>query len=145
MKAKGRRQTLYLAIAQPVDRFDVTEYDAVAYGTSLSDGVSRNQINSSDSDSGDDSEYEAGRRDADVSFQGHYDFADDPGQKVAWDAINAADGKVHWLLTSNISNDIEDAGEGIVGSFNRDYPDEGMATVQIDIKQTGSRQHQLVP
>ncbi len=146
-KKKGREIKIYLSASAPQDKWDVTDYDAVAYVTQITDNITRNAINESDADSGNDSDYQAGRRDADVQITAHYDVAEDAGQDAAWTAIKddtAGGGKVHALITSNVAGDREDALVGIVTGVNRTYSDEGIATLAIAIKQSGERYEQVV-
>lgn len=135
----GNGYGLYTSTTEPTSPKDIAEYDLVGFATDLSLSRSRNQIESSNKDSGADAEYEAGRRDQQVSgtFFGDIVHGNDAGQdNIETVFEDSAGDPIYWLITDNITGHVQYYGQANPSQFDLSFPDEGMvqveATLQVD-------------
>jgi hypothetical protein len=136
----GNAFGLYTAATEPTTPEDIAEYNLVGFATALSYSNSRNMIDASNKDSGADSEFESGRRTKEVSGTFYADVADggNAGQEVIETAINDAVGdSVWWLITDNVTGNVQHYGEAKPSQFDLDYPDEGMVEIDTTLQVTG--------
>ena len=134
-KIRGRDLGLYVArTSAPSTLTDRTTYTAVGLVTSRSMDRSRNAIDVSDANSGDDMDYLAGRRGRTLSVEGHYDAAHEAGYAILKAAYEAAGtDKIYWLLSTGKSGDKQEYGRGIVTSLNLSAGDDDAATFSAEI------------
>lgn len=149
-KGIGNGFGLYLTQTDPsAGPGDITNYDLAGFDKDLTFPRSRNMIDASDKDSGADSEYEPGRRDATVegTFNRDLAFENDAGQAhaiTAYEADTKANSKVWWLVTDNVVGNVQWYGEGFVSQADESFPDEGMAELSVTIQVSGSVTRQAV-
>lgn len=149
-KGKGNGTGLYLTQTDPsAGPGDITNYDLVGFSKNLSYPSSRNMIDASDKDSDSDSEFEPGRRSRTIDGTFNYDLADggDTGQghaKTSFEADSESAAKLYWLITDNVTGNIQHYGEGYCSNHEISYPDEGMAEVSLTIQVTGAVTDQAV-
>lgn len=134
----GRDFLLYALGSAPSAASEATEYTLVGLVRSLSVNQSRNAIDTSTKDDGDDSSFIAGRRNVTLSAGGVFDHTEDGGFTILKTSLAAANGKVWFLVTSTATGDTEFYGSGIVTGLNLDFPDEDVSTFAADIQVTGA-------
>ena len=130
-KIRGRDIGLYVhaGASAPADLTDKGDYTAVGLVTSRNMDRSRNAIDVSDADSGDDMDYLAGRRGRTLNVEGHYDATHEAGYvilKAAYDAAGTE--SIYWLLSSGETGDKQEYGRGIVTALNLSGDDDAAAT-----------------
>lgn len=131
----GRDYLFYVkATSAPSDATAASGYTIVGDLTSLSINRSRNVLDRSSKDSGDDRELVAGRRSQNVSGSGYFDHTEDAGYTVLSDAYEAADGKVWWLATSTTSGDTEWHGSGVISDLSSTLDDESISSFSFTIE-----------
>lgn len=132
---------MYVSGTQPATPGDIGEYDVAGFSTNLSFSRTRNMVDASNKDSGDDSEFEAGRRTSTITGTFFADITDDAdaGQAAIETAINDADGNlVYWLITDNILGNRQYHGSALPSQFDLSWPDEGMVQIEVTLQVTGS-------
>lgn len=136
----GNGYGLYTSTTEPSTPQDIGEYDLAGFGTDLNLSRSRNQIDASNKDSGADSEYEAGRRDEQVSGTFFKDIThdNDAGQANIEDQLeDASGGSLWWLISDNVTDHVQYYGEAKPSQFDISFPDEGMVQIDVTLQVTG--------
>lgn len=139
-KDVGNGYGLYTATSEPSNPEDISEYDLTGFGSDLNLSRSRNMIESSNKDSGADSEYEAGRRDQQLSgtFFLDTEHDNDAGQANLEDRFEDSSGDpVYWLISDNVTGHVQYYGEGLPSQFDLSFPDEGMVQVDVTLQVSG--------
>jgi hypothetical protein len=134
----GRDYLLYLSTAAPGDAAITTDYVSAAKLTTVSISGSRNAIDKSSKDDGDDSTFIAGRRNLTVSGSCIFDHTIDAGQGKLTTGFAAADGLVYFLVSTGVAAEEEYHGSGILTSQNRTFADESTSTLDFTIQVSGA-------
>lgn len=134
----GRDFLLYLATSAPTDAAITTDYTSVAKLTNVTISSSRNAIDKSSKDDGDESTFIAGRRNTTISGSAIFDHTSDAGQAMVTTAFEAADGTVYFLATTSTVGDQEFHGSGIVTSKTIAAQDESTTTIDFTIQVSGA-------
>jgi len=137
-KKKGRDIGFYVASGSaPSDLADASEYTSVGNLTEQSYERSRNMIDVSDADSGDDSDFLPGRRSRTITLEGYYQPDEQAGQEILHDSLEADDDKLYWIISSSTTGDKEIHGRAYVSAINFSAPDEGAATFSATLQVVG--------
>ena len=134
----GRDLLFYAATSAPSDASDASDYTLVGNVTSTSLSRSRNALDKSSKDDGDNSTFIAGRRNQSVSVSGNFDHTEDAGYTVLSDAYEAANGTVYWLISSTTSGDTEWHGSGPITQLDLQFDDESISTFSCAIQASGA-------
>lgn len=134
----GRSYLLYAATSAPSDATAASDYTLVGDCTASGISRSRNAIDISTKDDGDDSTFIAGRRNWTVSLSGNFDHTLDAGVTLLEDAWEATDGIVYFLLTSTNAGDREFHGQGKITQFDTQFDDESASTFSATIQGSGT-------
>lgn len=139
-KNVGNDYGLYLVTAEPTAKSDIDEYDLVGFATELQFTRSRNMIDASNKDSGEDSEFIAGRRTSEISstFYADETHENDAGQAALEQALESKEGTLYWLITNNELGSVQYYGEAKPSQFDLSMPDEGMIAVECTLQVTGA-------
>lgn len=130
----GRDYLFYVSTSSPSDATAASDYTIVGDLTSLSINRSRNVLDRSSKDSGDDRELVAGRRSQNVSGSGFFDHTEDAGYTALSDAYEADDGTIYWLATSTTSGDTEWHGSGILSDLSSTLDDEAISSFSFTVE-----------
>ena len=124
----GREYKLSVAGSAPGSPELVSLYTAVGLGQSLSISQSRNAMDRSSKDSGDDSTFVAGRRNVTVSGSGIFDHAIDAGYTILESAFASSSGDVWLIITPLNASDKEWYGKGKITDLSITLDDESVST-----------------
>ena len=134
----GRDYKLYLATTAPSPATISTQYTLCGNLTSVSISTSRNAIEVSTKDSGDNSEFIAGRRSTTMSGSALFDHVVDAGQAKLYTALAAENGSVWFLVTDNTTTAEEFYGAGVITQYDVAFPDDDASTVDFSVQVTGA-------
>ena len=115
-----------------------SDYTLVGLSTGVNINSSRNAIDKSNKDDGDESTFVAGRRNSTISGSCFWDHTSDTGQDHFQDAFESSNGTIYFLCTSTTNNDVEFHGSGIVTQKNLSFPDEGISQLDFEIQVSGA-------
>ena len=115
-----------------------SDYTLVGTSTDLNVNMSRNAMDKSNKDDGDESTFVAGRRNSTVSGTCYWDSTSDAGQDHFQDAFESAAGTIWFLATATATGEPEFHGSGIVTDKSLSFPDEGVAALSFTIQVSGA-------
>lgn len=148
-KDKGTDFGLYVNSSDPGSGYgDITNYDLVGFGQDLGLSIDRDMIESSDKDEGDDATFVGGRRTQEITHTVNGDITDgnDVGQDTILSALNDSTGaKVWFLITDNVSGNIQWYGTFIPANAEWTFPDQGMVEIDLTLQITGAVTKQATP
>jgi hypothetical protein len=90
----GREYTFWVSASTPSAADESASYTQVGLVTDLNLSISRNAIETSSKDDGDDSSFIAGRRNWTADITAIFDHTSNAGQAIFTTAMNAADGTI---------------------------------------------------
>lgn len=137
----GKEYLLYVnAGAAPTDPDEITNYTKVGLLQSVSFSDVSEQLTSNNKDNGARTTTLAGNQSANLS--GTVEFAHDvnAGQDIIWDAVKtttAASKIVGWLVTTNVTGDIQFRGTGNALSWELGLANNEISTADFEIAVDG--------
>jgi predicted secreted protein len=136
----GRSYLLYVATTAPDAAASASDaaYSLGGLLRNLSLSRTRNAIDASTKDSGDDSTFIAGRRNQSFTADFVFDHSEDAGYTKLSDAYESASATVYWLITSTTTGDTEWTGSGIVTDLSLAFPDEDVSTYNLAVQASGA-------
>ena len=136
----GRAYLCYAGTSAPSAAADNADaaYALVGKATDISISRSRNAIDTSTKDDGDNSSFISGRRNETVSISGLFDHTEDSGYTKLSDAFEAATGTVYFLVTSATTGDTEWHGSGVITDLSTSFADESASTFTATIQVSGA-------
>ena len=136
----GRLYGLYLATAAPAIPADSADaaYAACGLVTSLSLSEAINAIDISNKDSGNNSEFLGARSSWTVSVGARFDAADDTGQAKVTTGAESASRNCWFLITTDISADLEFLGKAVITSREYTLGDEESTEFSFALQVTGA-------
>lgn len=136
----GRDYLLYVNAGSAPGSTDTPGgYNLVGKLVSVSVETSRNAIETSSKDDGDNSSFISGRRNSTINGSAIYDHTGvDVGQAELVTARDAADGLIYFLITSATSGDQEYHGGGVLTNLSYGFDDEAVSTIDFSIQVTGA-------
>ena len=138
-KIRGRDLGLYVArTTAPSTLNNAGDYTLVGAVTNRNVNRSRNAIDVSSADSGDDSEYLGGRRSREITLDGFYKGEHDAGYAILKAAYDS-DGTdlIYWLLTTGVTDDKAEYGRALVTALNTTGEDDGGAQFSVTLQVSG--------
>ena len=129
---------VYLSSTAPATADISTSYVLLGLCRNLNLNVSRNAIDKSTKDDGDNSSFIGGRRRWTLSGDAIWDHTEDHGQAILETTIDSASGQIWFLVTSKTSGDEEFIGTGIITQKDLSWPDENVSSVSFSIQGTGA-------
>lgn len=135
---KGRDYKLYLKTSAPSPATTQAQYTAVGNLLSVSISTSRNAIDVSTKDSGDNSDFIAGRRSTTLSGSARFDHVVDNGAALLYTQLAAESGELWFLVSSATATDEEFYGKGVLTQYDVAFPDDDSSTVDFSIQVTGA-------
>ena len=134
----GRDYKFYVLGTAPSSPAISSEYTVVGLGQTLSINQSRNAMDKSNKDDGDNSSFVGGRRNVTVSSGGVFDHTEDAGYTILETSFASSAGTV-WFLASPISSgDKEFYGSGIVTDLSVTLDDESVSNFTTTIQVSGA-------
>ncbi len=136
----GRDYLVYAATSAPTTAAEANDaaYALVGKATDISISRSRNAIDVSTKDDGDNSTFISGRRNETVSISGIFDHTEDAGYTKLSDAFEASNGTVYFLVTSTNTGDTEWHGSGVITDLSTSFTDESASTFTATIQASGA-------
>lgn len=136
----GRAYLCYAGTSAPSDATAAADaaYALIGKATDISISRSRNAIDTSTKDDGDNSSFISGRRNETVSISGLFDHTEDAGYTKLSDAFEASNGTVYFLVTSTTSGDTEWHGSGVITDLSTSFADESASTFTATLQVTGA-------
>lgn len=136
----GRVYSLFLATAAPTTATDSSDaaYAEVLLVRSHNLAEVIAAIDITTKDDGDNSAYTGGRADRDINVSCLLDTAAGTGQTKLKTAIAAAGHGMWFLLTSDVTGDIEWYGQAVPTNRTFDFPDGAPATLDFTLKVNGA-------
>lgn len=136
----GRDYLAYAGTSSPSDGSSASDaaYSLVGKVTDISISRSRNAIETSTKDDGDESTFISGRRNQTVTISGYFDHTEDAGYTKLSDAYEASNGTVYFLVTSTTSGDTEWYGSGVITDLSTNFADESTSTFTATIQVSGA-------
>lgn len=134
----GRDYKLWVASSAPGSGALESNYTQVGKLISVSVETSRNAIETSSKDDGDDSAFIGGRRNTVINGSAIYDHTDDAGQAIIAGARDSASGSIWFLVTPSNASDNEFYGAAVVTSVNYGFDDEAASTIDFSFQVTGA-------
>lgn len=136
----GRDYVAYAATSAPSDATAANDaaYSLIGKATDISISRSRNAIDVSTKDDGDESAFISGRRNQTVSISGIFDHTEDAGYTKLSDAYEASNGTVYFLVTSTNSGDTEWHGNGVITDLSTSFADESASSFTATIQVNGA-------
>jgi hypothetical protein len=135
---KGRDYKLYLSASAPSPATTQAQYTLVGNLLNVSVSTSRNAIETSTKDDGDNSAFIAGRRSSTISGSARFDHVVDAGAAILYTQIVAEAGTVYWLISSATATDEEFYGQGVLTQYDVSFPDDDSSTVDFSIQVSGA-------
>lgn len=136
----GRSYLLYVGTTSPSDASSASDA-AYALGgliRNLSLARTRNAIDVSTKDDGDNSSFIGGRRNQSFTADFVFDHTEDAGYTKLSDAYESASATVYWLITSTTTGDTEWHGSGLVTDLSLAFPDEDTSTYNLAVQASGA-------
>jgi len=136
----GREFLLYVATTAPSAASSASDaaYSLVGLQRNLSFSRSRNAIDTSTKDDGDNSTYIGGRKNQTMTFDCIFDHTEDAGYTKLSDAYESESGLVFFLATSTTTGDTEWHGSGVITDLSPSFPDEDVSTFTASIQISGT-------
>jgi len=135
----GRALLLYATqAAAPAAAATASDYTLVGNVTDVSISRSRNTLDTSNKDDGDETSLISGRRSNTVSGSANWDHTSNAGQLMFTTALNAANGTIYFLVTSTATGEPEFHGSGVVTQADLSFPDEGISTLAFSVAVNGA-------
>jgi hypothetical protein len=135
---KGRDYKLYLSASTPGTATFASSYSLVGNITSVSLSTSRNAIETSTKDSGDNSDFVSGRRSSTLSGSALFDHVSDTGQAILYARLVVEAGTVWFLITDNSTLSEEFYGSGVLTQYDVSFPDDDASTLDFSIQVSGA-------
>jgi hypothetical protein len=135
---KGRDYKLYLSASTPGTATFASSYTVVGNITSVSLSTSRNAIETSTKDSGDNSDFVSGRRSSTLSGSALFDHVSDTGQAILYARLVVEAGTVWFLITDNSTLSEEFYGSGVLTQYDVSFPDDDASTLDFSIQVSGA-------
>jgi hypothetical protein len=135
---KGRDYKLYLKSSAPSPATISTQYTLVGNLLNVSVSTSRNAIEVSTKDDGDNSAFIAGRRSTTVSGSARFDHVVDTGQNLIYTQMVAESGTVYFLITDNTTTAEEFYGSGVLTQYDVSFPDDDASSLDFSIQVNGA-------
>jgi predicted secreted protein len=135
---KGRDYKLYLAVSAPTPATISTQYALCGNLTNVSISTSRNAIDVSTKDSGDNSAFISGRRSTTLTGSALFDHVTDSGQTHLYTALAAENGTVYFLVSDNTTTAEEFYGSGVITQYDVSFPDDDASTLDFTIQVSGA-------
>jgi hypothetical protein len=136
----GTAYKVYAATTAPTDAFDSADaaYTAVGFLKNTGYNRTRNAIDKSTKDDGDESSYLGGRRTRAIPFSCVYDHTEDAGQAIVVDAYESATGVVYLLISTGVAGDEAFHGNGVVTDASVAMNDQSTSTITFSVKMNGA-------
>lgn len=135
---KGRDYKLYLKTSAPSPATTQAQYTLVGNLLSVNIATSRNAIETSTKDDGDNSAFIAGRRSTVLSGTARFDHVVDSGAALLYTQMAAESGELWFLVSSATATDEEFYGAGIITQYDVGFPDDDASTVDFSVQVTGA-------
>ena len=135
---KGRDYKLYLSATTPATATFASSYTLCGNLTNVSLSTSRNAIDVSTKDSGDNSGFISGRRSSTLTGSALFDHVVDAGQTVLYTALAAEGGTVYFLISDNSTLSEEFYGSGVLTQYDVAFPDDDASTLDFTIQVSGA-------
>ena len=137
----GKEYLLYVnAGAAPTDPDEITNYTLVGALQTVSFSDVSEQLVSNNKDNGARTTTLAGNQSATLSGTVEWEHDTDAGQDIIWDAVKtttAASKVVGWMVTTNVTSDIQIRGTGNCLSWELGLPNNEIATADFEIAVEG--------
>ena len=134
----GRDFKVYVLDSSPSSPAISSEYTVLGLGQTLSVNQSRNAMDKSNKDDGDNSTFVGGRRNITISTGGVFDHTEDAGYTILETVFASSDGVVWFLVSPLNTGDKEFYGSGIITDLSITLDDESVSGFSTTFQVTGA-------
>jgi hypothetical protein len=137
----GKEYLLYVnAASEPATPDEITNYTLVGLMRNTNFTDSSERITSSNKDNGSRTTTLAGDQSFTLTGEVEWGHDSDAGQEIIWDAVKtttSANKLVYFLLTSDVTSDIQVRGSGNAVSWDLGTPNNDIATASFELAGNG--------
>jgi len=138
----GKEYLLYVNSAtEPTDPDEITNYTLVGLLRDVNFSDVSERIESNNKDNGSRGTTLSGNQNYTISGTVEWGHDDDAGQDIIWDAVQtttSANKILYWLITSNVTNDLQIRGNANALSWELGLPNNEIATANFELGGNGA-------